>query len=179
MSGVFEDIKEGKGWIAGVIGFTTIVAGVCTALFNWEIQKVTAVSLVAVCVVLGLSFVIQRAENRNSKRLEDHIKDANKKAEQTNQSLDSIKELLLESSKSTLRIEMTNEMARHPENHDTILRMAQKYFGELDANWIMWDAFYKWVEEEAQAGRKVFIPPELAATIRSKGDSKQRKLIWP
>lgn len=148
-----DDLNAGKGWIMGIIAFTGAVAGVSTTIFGWEVEKVTAVALVAVGVVIGLGFVIQRSENRSAQRLEAHIKESNTHAEGVNNSLNSIKDMLLESQRSTLRIELNNAIARTPENHDTILRMAERYFspiekGGLEGNWYESSIVLDWAAEE-------------------------------
>lgn len=98
--------------------------------------------------------------------LQSHIDESNMVIDGFDKRLDSIDNVLLDIQKSTLRTEMSNEMARHPENHDTILKMAEKYFGKkeeggLQANWYMSSKFLDWAEKE-----KVKLPSSLKNVVR-------------
>ena len=97
--------------------------------------------------------------------LKNHIDEATYTTQEFVGRLDSIDDVLLDIQKSTLRTEMNDEITRHPHNHDTILRMAQKYFVDLQADWIETDIFLSWVEAEKQAGRPVNLPPQLFSAV--------------
>lgn len=146
MAQVIEDIKAGKGWITGVLAFTGVVAGSCTAIFGWEVSKVTAVALVAVCVVLGLSLVIQRSEDRNAKRLQQHIDNAEGQAKTVNDTLKQLTKVVKDTRKDTLRIQLSMYIKDQPDNIDTILKIAEVYFVELGGDWYMTSEFNKWAK---------------------------------
>ena len=94
----------------------------------------------------------------------DHVAEAEKTTQGFGLRLDSIDNVLLDIQRSTLRTEICNEMARHPDNHDTILKMAEKYFGKraqggLEANWYMSSKFLDWAEKE-----EIKLPPSIQVT---------------
>ena len=83
-----------------------------------------------------------------------------------------IEESLNEIKASTLRTEMNNEIYRNPQNHDTIIRMAEKYFGKkedggLNANWVEKELFLTWVDKENEAGREVHLPKALITQLEN------------
>jgi len=165
---VLDDIKEVKGYILGVIGFAVAVSGFCTAIFHWQPEKITAVTAVAATVAISLAVLIQRAENRNIKRLETHQIDANKNWEEITVTLNDIKNLTIENQRSTLRLEMNSYIRNDPANHDTILAYGQKYFIDLNGDWKETDIFLNWAESETKKGRPVHVPSELLTNVQTK-----------
>ena len=94
--------------------------------------------------------------------LQKHIEDASTLTEELRTGMEEIKKMLLENGKSTLRIEINEEMLQNPHNHDTILKMAERYFGPpMCGDWYMTNRFLDWAEKE-----NVHLPPSLIGLKR-------------
>ena len=174
MTTVIDDIKESKGYILGVIAFATAVATFLTTAMGFRKEPtITAVAGLAI-FVLYLSWLIDRSEKRQIKRLEEHNKETNAIMAGYDKTLECLTSIAKETQLSTLRIEMDNEMARNPANHDTILRYAEKYFIELGGDWVQTDKFCAWVDSENAAGRTVHMPPVLMNHIATKREEENK-----
>ncbi len=170
---VLDDIKTSKGYILGVIAFATAVATFLTQVMHFRPEPtLTAVASLAT-FVLFLSWLIDRSEKRQIKRLEEHNKEADKRMDGYDMSIKCLIDCAKETRLSTLRIEMDNEIARNPANHDTILRYAEKYFLELGGDWVQTDKFFAWAESEKEAGRPVMMPPALMNNVVTKRENEK------
>ena len=162
---VFDNVKEMKGWIMGAIAFDASVTSVLVAVFDVDAVKTTIATTATTIVALAIIFLIYKSEARSRQQLQDHIEEASGSLKEMRRRFDDIDKVLLEIRRSSLRIELGNEMRAHPENHDTIIKMAEKYFGKiekggLEGNWVMEDAFKNWVNSEKEKGRPVNTPKE-------------------
>lgn len=153
-----DDISAIKGYIMGVVAFAGAVGGFCTTVFHFRPEPtwmaVTGVAVASICI----GFLVQRSEQRQATALKEHVVASDKLVSE-------LREDMLENKRSNLRNEMNLMMALKPQNHKTILRMAQRYFVELKGDWVETDEFGDWVEKEKEAGRKVHIPVGLASVI--------------
>lgn len=173
---VLDDIKSSKGYILGVIAFATAVAGFLTQVLHFRPEPtITAVASLAI-FVLFLSWLIDRSEKRQIKRLEEHNEKSDKRMDGFDDSIKCLVGYAKETQLSTLRIEMDNEIARNPANHDTILRYAERYFIELGGDWVQTDKFFAWAESEREAGRPVRMPPALMNNIQTKREAEKNTL---
>lgn len=173
---VLDDIKQSKGYILGVIAFATAVGAFLTQVLHFKTEPtLTAVASLAI-FVLFLSWLIDRSEKRQVKRLEEHSKETDARMNGFDESIKCLVDYAKETQLSTLRIEMDNEIARNPANHDTILRYAQKYFLELGGDWVQTDKFFAWAESERDAGRPVRMPPALMNNIMTKREQEKNTL---
>ena len=77
-----------------------------------------------------------------------------------------IKKLSIETRLDGLRTLLTMYINSQPENHDTILKIAEKYFMEFDGDWVMTDEFLKWADSETENGRPVHVPAALSNTVQ-------------
>ena len=170
---VIDDIKSSKGYILGVIAFATAVATFLTTAVGFRKEPTIAAVAGLAVFVLYLSWLIDRSEKRQIKRLEEHNKETNAKMAGYDKTLECLTGIAKETQLSTLRIEMDNEMARNPANHDTILRYAEKYFIELGGDWVQTDKFCAWVDSENAAGRTVHVPPALMDNVLMKRDAEK------
>ena len=94
--------------------------------------------------------------------MQAHIDASNNLSTELRQDISEIKKMLMENGKSTLRIEINEEMLQNPHNHDTILKMAEKYFSPpMKGDWYMTNRFLDWVEKE-----HVHLPPSLMGLKR-------------
>lgn len=161
-----EDLKTLRNYVLGVVGFATTVSTLLIQVLHFKPEPTIACTVAFACMMLLIVYLIGRAEKRSQTMLQSHIDESNMVIDGFDKRLDSIDNVLLDIQKSTLRTEMSNEMARHPENHDTILKMAEKYFGKkeeggLQANWYMSSKFLDWAEKE-----KVKLPSSLKNVVR-------------
>lgn len=165
---VKNDIKEGKGYILGVVSFATVLGAFLIEIFHFRTEPTLVAVSGAALAVIVMGWLIQRSEARQVEAMKNHQVETSKTMNCCRDSLEELKKMAISTQRSTLRIELNDEIARHPENHDSILRMAEKYFLELSGNWVETDVFLLWASEENAAGRRVLIPPALLADITSK-----------
>lgn len=158
---VFDNVKELKGWIAGAIGFDATVTGLLVAVFQVDAVKTTIATTATTIVALAIVFLIYRSEARSRSELRSHIDEANGLVKNLTNGIDELKEIVKDTAKSTLRLEINEEMAKNPHNHDTILKMGEKYFCEMDGDWYMTNRFLDWAEKE-----NVHLPPSLIGLKR-------------
>lgn len=156
---VLEDIKALKNYLLGVIAFAGAVAAFLIKVVNLpEAETILGIAGVAI-LMLVIGFLIQRSESRQSAALTAHTLASDKIVAEIHKNM-------LDNQQSNLRTEMNLMMFTNPSNHDTILKMAHRYFEELNGNWVETDLFLSWVDSEEEAGRKVHIPPSLANIVR-------------
>lgn len=158
---VFDNVKELKGWIAGAIGFDATVTALLVTIFQVDAVKTTIATTATTIVALALVFLIYRSEQRSRKELQNHIEEANEQVKSINTGIDELKDIVKDTAKSTLRLEINEEMGKNPHNHDTILKMGEKYFCEMDGDWYMTNRFLDWAEKE-----NVHLPPSLIGLKR-------------
>ena len=161
---VFDNVKELKGWIAGAIGFDATITALLVTVFQVDAVKTTIATTATTIVALAIIFLIYRSEARSRSELQEHVDEANSLVAGLKKDVAEIKKLLLDNGKSTLRIEINDEMSKSPHNHDTILKMGEKYFCEMDGDWYMTNRFLDWAEKE-----HVHLPPSLLGLKRKEG----------
>lgn len=165
---VFDDLKEIKGYILGVTAFATATSVFFTQVFNLPIQPVLDTVLVATICMLFIGLLIVKSEKRQRIALQKQEEKSAARVKSFKESVNEIKNLVVETRLDNLRTLLTLYMHGQPENHDTILKIAQKYFVEYQGNWVMTDEFLKWAENENAQGRKVHVPAGLLATIQAR-----------
>ena len=159
---VFDNVKELKSWVVGAIAFDAAVTSLLVAVFNVDAVKTTIATTATTIVALAIVFLIYRSEARSRRELQVHIDGSNNLASELRKDISEIKNLVLENGKSTLRIEINEEMIQNPHNQDTILKMAEKYFSPpMKGDWYMTNRFLDWVEKE-----HVHLPPSLMGLKR-------------
>lgn len=154
---VVDNAKELKAWIVGAIAFDTTITSLLVAVFSVDLVKTTIATTATTIVALAIIFLIYKSERRLRGELQRHIDDSNKLVSGIRKDTAEIKSLIMENQKSTLRLEINAEMNQNPHNHDTILKMAEKYFSPpLKGDWYMTNRFLDWAEKE-----HVHLPPSL------------------
>lgn len=162
MKNSIEDLKALRNWTLGIAGFATTISAILIQIFHFKPEPtISAVLGFALTMILVVGLMC-RTEKRIQSTLKNHINESDQVFEKFTNRLDTIDKNLLDIQQSSLRIELGNEMKRHPENHDTILRMAEKYFlspehGGLGGDWYMSSKFLEWAEKE-----KVKLPNNLS-----------------
>lgn len=163
---IFEDLKEIKGYILGVIAFATATSVFFTQVFDLSIQPVLATTSIATICMLFIGLLIAKSEKRQRIALQKQEEKSLARVESFKESVNEMKNLVIETRLDNLRTLLTLYMHGQPQNHDTILKIAEKYFIEFHGDWVMTDEFLKWAENESQAGRKVYIPASLLDVVR-------------
>lgn len=170
---VLDDIKTSKGYILGVLAFATAVGAFLTQVLHFRTEPTLAAVAFFALFVLYLSWLIDKSEKRQEQRMAEHNKEIGARLANYDDTLACLKDYAKETQLATLRIEMDNEMARNPANHDTILKYAEKYFIELGGDWVQTDKFFAWAESERDAGRPVRMPPALMNNIQTKREAEK------
>lgn len=145
---VFDNVKELRAWVLGAITFDVTVTALLVNIFQVDLVKTTIATTATTIVALAIIFLIYQSERRSRTELQKHIDASSELIGEVRTGMDEIKDMLLDSSKSTLRIEINEEISTNPHNHDTILKMAEKYFCELDGDWYMTNRFLDWAGKE-------------------------------
>lgn len=158
---VLDNVKEMKGWIMGAIAFDASVTSILVAVFSVDAVKTTIATTATMVVALAIIFLIYKSEARSRDRLEAHIEEANSSVKEINDGIIELKKMAQENGKSTLRLEINEEMLRNPHNHDTILKMGEIYFCDMQGDWYMTNRFLDWVEKEG-----IHLPPALMGLKR-------------
>ena len=159
-----EDLKNLRNWILGVVGFaTTLSTFLVTALHFPLEQTIGGVSVIALVFVIVV-YLIGKSEQRALKAVKEHRQMSDGQIDKLTTAIENLTQICRDTEASTLRIEMNDD----PENHDSILKMAERYFVVLGRDWVETDLFLRWKEEEEQAGRKVHIPPHLLDDVMAK-----------
>lgn len=156
-----EDLVMLRNYTLGVVAFATAVSTLLIQVLHFRTEPTIACTLAFACMMLLIVFLIGRAEKRNQTTLSQHIQESDERMLGFDNRLNSIDSVLSDIQGTTLRIELKNAIARCPENHDMIIRMAERYFVSLGQNWVMLDSFLAWVDKEKEAGREVHLPAEL------------------
>ena len=137
MNGVIDDIKEGKGYILGVIAFATAVSAFLTQVFHFKSEPtIAAVSGFAV-LILYVGFLISRSERRQKQALEAHESRFKPILDGYDETLRDLKEMALDAKRDALRTQLTQYIQNDPNNVDTILKIAREYFIKYKGDWYM------------------------------------------
>ena len=163
---IFDDLKECKGYIIGVISFATAVGTFMVEVMGFKKElAILGVVCVAVCM-LFIGLMINKSERRQQEELESQKALSLKRTNDLTNMLNELKKLSLETRLDCLRTLLTTYINTQPTNHDTILKIAQRYFVDYGGDWVMTDEFLKWADSETEAGRKVHIPANLLDTVK-------------
>lgn len=163
-----EDLRTLKGYALGVVGFATTISAILIQALHFPIEPTLLTVAGFALVMLLIAFLINRSEQRQKALLKSHIEEEDMIFGELKEDLGYLKDMALESQRSTLRIEMNDEMHRNPANHDTIIKMAERYFVDLKGDWVMTSLFLDWVDNEKEAGREVHVPTGLLANVTEK-----------
>lgn len=159
---VWDNLKGVKAWVLGAITFDAAVTTLLVTVFEVDMVKTTIATTATTVVALAIIFLIYKSEARTKAELQEHIKTSNVLVTDLKRDMSEIKKMILDNGKSTLRIEINEEMLQNPHNQDTILKMAEKYFSPpMNGDWYMTNRFLDWAEKE-----NVHLPPSLMGLKR-------------
>lgn len=165
MANSVDDLKTLRNYALGVVGFATTISAILIQALHFETEP-TLISVAGFALLMLLvGFLINRAEQRQAQLLKDHQKESDALFKDFQGDLQYLKKMALENQMSSIRNEMNCEIYRSPQNHDTILEFAHRYFIELGGDWVQTDLFLAWVDSENEQGRKVHIPTDLLQAI--------------
>lgn len=162
---VIDDIKTSKGYIMGVITFASAVGAFLTQIMHFKTEPTVITVACFAVMIIYLSWLIDKSEKRQLSRFERHREKVQKWLEEYDASLNRLIECAKETRLSTLRMEMSSAIYRTPENHDTILKYAEKYFVKLGGDWVQTDVFLQWANDENKKGRPVHIPMNILSAV--------------
>lgn len=187
---VWTDIAKIWGRIAGVIAAVGVLATFITKVFNTSPELTYSLCAALGAILLIISFYVDKQtqylheeiiqyEQQARKdfteamhKTKDEIikvkQDSNIKIDQLNQNVDKILELSKETRKDNVRIQLLMIMSHQPDNIDTILKIAEKYFIKLKGDWYMTNEFSKWANEH-----KVTIPTPLYSIINNNSEHEE------
>lgn len=163
-----EDLKVVRNYCLGVFAFGAAVATFFTQAFHFPLEPTLIGTTMGGAIFLVVVFLIYRAEQRVKKALTCHVDSSTVAINDFRKDVAELKESVKATQCSALRTEMDAEIFRNPENHDTIIRYAYRYFKELDADWVQTEKFLTWVESEEKAGRPVHLPTDLLMDVKNK-----------
>ncbi len=162
---IIEDFKNAKAWIIGVVGFATSIGGVLIEVFDYPTKPTISILVMGSTIIVGLVFLVKKSEERQKEALKAQETKIDVRLDKTNKDICEIKDVMFEIQRSSLRTEMNLMMSQNPSNHDTILKMAHRYFVDLNGDWVETDEFETWRENENNAGRPVHLPLALTKQI--------------
>lgn len=174
---IFDDIKEIKGYILGVIAFATAVAAFLTQIVKFPMDTTLAGVTFASVYMIFIGFLINKSEQRQTVALKKQEEKSVERVETFRGVVEEIKNLAIETRLDNLRTLLTLYIHDQPENHDTILKIAEKYFIEFKGDWVMTDEFLKWADAEKQAGRPVFIPSSLGNIVSLRAQEEKSNML--
>ena len=187
---VWNDISRIWGRIAAVIAAVGVSATCITKIFNTSPELTYSVFAALGLILLIISFYVdkqtqylheeivqyeQQARNdftdamhKTKDEMTKMKQDTNQRVDQLSQNIDKILELSKETRKDNVRIQLLMIMEHQPENVDTILKIAEKYFIKLKGDWYMTNEFSKWAKEH-----NVTIPAHLYDVIDNNNNHEE------
>ena len=166
---VWTDISKTWGRIAAVLAAVGGVATFVTKVFNTSPELTYSVFAALGIMLLIISFYVdkqtlylheeiilyeQRARKdffeaiqKDRQEMANIKKESNERAEKLDTTIDKVLAVTEETRKDTVRIQLLMILSHQPENTDTILKLAEKYFIDLDGDWYMTNVFGKWAKE--------------------------------
>lgn len=118
------------------------------------ITAIVAIVPTSITAILGVANFVSTHKN---KKVVDAI---DSKISPISTRLRAAEKKLEQVSQDTTRIQMMDEIHRHPKNKDTIFRIAERYFVEQKGNWVATNEFIKWAKENGVA-----VPANIATMV--------------
>lgn len=94
--------------------------------------------------------------------MQKHIKESSETFDKINTTLEELRHMTADVRRDTLRIQLRNYIKDEPENLDTILTIANEYFGVYHGNWIAHHEFLEWADKH-----RVHIPGNIMSAINN------------
>lgn len=144
------------GWkrIGGVFAAITVLSTFTINMTGWDIVKVSgSYGLLGIAILVSGWMLDKHTKefeiinNQRDERLIERDKELQKRVEHIEEALQVIKKHSLETHKDTVRIQLLQLLQHQPDNVDTILTIAEKYFCELKGDWFMTNVFMDWCKK--------------------------------
>lgn len=173
--------------IAGVIAAVGILATATVKIFNTPPEITYTAFAFLGLILLMISWYVDRQAEYTHKEMIDFErkaredfkeimlkakdqtiemkKDSNEKIENLSKCLHKVLEISEDTRKDTLRIQLMMLMKEQEDNIDTILKVAETYFVELQGDWYMTSEFNKWAKRH-----EVTIPDNIWGSMKNHAD---------
>lgn len=157
---LLKDLKSSGKVILGIIAFTSAVSTVLIEIFKFDVQWTVGITLAVTVLIVCSVLFMSRMEYRSDMELKEHILESKKTFDSIAESLQCLRHLTSEVRRDTLRMQLRSYIKDEPDNIDTILTIANEYFGKYRGNWIAHHEFLAWAERH-----KVHVPKNIMDSI--------------
>lgn len=145
---VLDSVKGLKAWVLGAIAFDATITTLLVQIFNVDAVKTTIATTATTIVALAIVWLIYKSESETRAELYKHIEEENELKTKLQECMVDNKKMMQDIRKDTLRIQLSNYMKDQPENIDTIIKIAETYFVEMNGDWYMTSEFQKWADSQ-------------------------------
>lgn len=189
---VWSDIAKTWGRIAGVLAAVGLIATAVVKIFNTPVELTYSLFAALGLILLIISFYVDkqteytyqeivayehktRAEfakimKETKQQTLDMKKDSNKKIDILAGNVEKVLKISKETRQDTIRIQLLMIMEHQPDNIDTIIKLAEKYFIELKGDWYMTSEFNKWAK-----AHDVIVPANIYEAIDDNHGKKEEE----
>ena len=165
---VWNDTARIWGRIAAVLTAVGLIATAIVKIFSAPPELTYSIFAALGVVLLVISFYVDKQSEytqqeiikcgeRTKKELcaiikeqenivEQYREESDKRMDYFSENVDTLVEITKETRRDTVRIQLLMMIENQPKNTDTILRLAETYFVELEGDWYMTSEFYKWAK---------------------------------
>lgn len=158
---VWDDISKTWGRISAVIAAVGIIATFLVKMFNTPPEFTYIVFGCLGLVLLIVSFYVDRqaqytyqdldkckkeVKSEFTEAMEETRRQFQLHSDEANERFNMIVGITKDTRKDTLRIQLMMLIYNQPENVDSILKVAETYFVDLDGDWYMTNEFSKWAK---------------------------------
>ena len=162
---VWNDIAKTWGRIAGVLAAVGLVATAVVKIFNAPPELTYSLFAALGLILLIISFYVDKQTEytyqeivayehkaradftknikETKQQMLDMKEDSNKKIDTLTKNVEKVLKISKETRQDTIRIQLLMIMEHQPDNIDTIIKLAEKYFIELKGDWYMTNEFNK------------------------------------
>lgn len=189
---VWSDIAKTWGRIAGVLAAVGLVATAVVKIFNTPPELTYSLFAALGLILLIISFYVDRQTEytyqeivayehkaradftkiikETRQQMLDMKEDSNKKIDTLTENVEKVLKISKETRQDTIRIQLLMIMEHQPDNIDTIVKLAEKYFIELKGDWYMTNEFNKW-----EKAHDVIVPANIYKAIDDNHGEKEEE----
>lgn len=125
-----------------------------------SVMETTIIIAIITVVPTSITAIIGVANYISSHKNKKVVDTINSKISPITARLKAAEKQLGQVSLDTTRIQMMDEIHRHPDNIDTILKIAERYFVDQKGNWVATSEFIKWAKNNGVA-----VPTNIATIV--------------
>ena len=189
---VWNDIAKTWGRIAGVLAAVGLVATAVVKIFNAPPELTYSLFAALGLILLIISFYVDKQTEytyqeivayehkaradftknikETKQQMLDMKEDSNKKIDTLTKNVEKVLKISKETRQDTIRIQLLMIMEHQPDNIDTIIKLAEKYFIELKGDWYMTNEFNKW-----EKAHDVIVPANIYKAIDGNHEEKEEE----